>query len=63
MFSTQQNERVNDELVFMLIPHVVRAVKIDAGAAREIDTGSGESIRIERIPFQPTQTNVTNPKK
>jgi general secretion pathway protein D len=49
MFSTQQTEKIKDELIFMLVPHVVRAFNANAGAAREIDTGSGDTIRLDRI--------------
>ena len=49
LFSTQQNEVINDELVFMIIPHVVRSMNVNAGAGREIDTGSGEAVRIQRL--------------
>ena len=50
LFSTQQNEVLNDELVFMITPHVVRAMNVNAGAGQEIDTGSGESIKIQTMP-------------
>jgi general secretion pathway protein D len=55
MFSTQQTEKINDELIFMLIPHVVRTFNANAGAAREIGTGSGDTIRLDRIspPLSP----------
>jgi general secretion pathway protein D len=59
MFSTQETEVANTEIVFMLVPHVVRAVTIDAGAAREIDTGSGDSIQIQRVPNLQTQPITT----
>jgi general secretion pathway protein D len=49
LFSTQEVERIKDELVFMLVPHVVRAADDNAGAAREIETGSGDAIRLNRI--------------
>jgi general secretion pathway protein D len=52
MFSTQQTERIKDDLVFMLIPHVVRAIDNNTGAAREIETGSGDTIRLNRISPQ-----------
>lgn len=64
LFSTQENEAVNDELVFMVIPHIVRAVNTNKGAGREIDTGSGESIRLFRIPPKttgPTEAETTGP--
>jgi general secretion pathway protein D len=50
LFSTQETEKIRDELVFMLVPHVVRAFDANAGSAREIDTGSGDTIRLDRIP-------------
>jgi general secretion pathway protein D len=50
MFSTQQTTKTTDELVFMLVPHVVREFDGDAGAAREFSTGSNDSMQINRIP-------------
>ena len=61
LFSTQQNEVLNDELVFMIIPHVVRAMNVNAGAGREIDIGTGESIRIRPLP-DPTANSTTSAK-
>ena len=61
LFSTQQNEVLNDELVFMIIPHVVRAMNVNAGAGREIDTGTGESVRIRPLP-DPTANSTTSAK-
>lgn len=49
LFSTQQNETVDDELVFMLVPHVVRAPEVSRGTAVEIDTGASDAVRINRI--------------
>ncbi len=50
MFSTQQTEKIKDELIFMLVPHIVRKFNANTGAAHEIDTGSGDTIRLDRIP-------------
>jgi general secretion pathway protein D len=55
MFSTQETERIKDELIFMLVPHVVRAVEVNAGTAREIETGSGDAIRLNRNSVQPAK--------
>jgi len=60
LFSTQENEVLNDELVFMIIPHVVRAMNVSAGAGREIDTGSGEAVRIQRLPDSATKPAATD---
>jgi general secretion pathway protein D len=61
MFSTQQNETVGDELIFMIVPHIVRGLSVNAGTAREIDTGSGDAIRLERIAPSPAVTSVKKP--
>ena len=53
LFSTQQTERIKDELFFMLVPHVVRAVDDHTGTAHEVETGSGETVRLNRVPSQP----------
>ena len=50
LFSTQQNEAINDELVFMIIPHVVRALNVNTGAGQTIDTGANETVRIHSEP-------------
>jgi general secretion pathway protein D len=59
LFSTQKTDRIDDELVFMLVPHVVRTTSVNTGAGREIDTGSGESIQLQRIPTKLTASPVT----
>ena len=53
MFSTQQTEKIKDELIFMLVPHVVRTFNANTGAAHEIDTGSENTIRLDRISPAP----------
>jgi general secretion pathway protein D len=62
LFSTQQNEAVNDEIIFMLVPHVVRAVDVTAGAAREIETGGADSVLIDRISPAPKPLPAASPK-
>lgn len=49
MFSNQQTTKTTDELVFMVVPHVVREFDDNSGAAHEIQTGNGEAIRLDRI--------------
>jgi len=53
MFSTQETERIKDELIFMLVPHVVRPFDGNAGAAHEIEVGTGDAVRLDRIPAAP----------
>ena len=51
LFSTQDNENDKDELVFMVVPHIVRALNVNTGSGQEIDTGSGDSIRLHPLPI------------
>jgi len=49
LFSTQDHEVVDDEIVFMLIPHIVRAPEVDPLQDRDVSTGSGDTIRLQRV--------------
>ena len=48
-FSSTQHEVQNDEIVFMLTPHVVRATDITPLNLQEIDTGTGTNVELRRI--------------
>jgi general secretion pathway protein D len=49
LFSTNSHDVSNDEIVFLLIPHVVRATQLSLLNTRQIDTGTGNSVEIRRI--------------
>jgi general secretion pathway protein D len=49
LFSSQQKEVVNDEIVFMLIPHIVRGSDLSPQNLRTIDTGTGGNVQLRRI--------------
>lgn len=52
-FSSQSHEVQNDEIVFLLIPHVVRASQLSAMNLQSVDSGTGTSVEIRRI--QPSE--------
>ncbi|HZZ38874.1 MAG TPA: cohesin domain-containing protein [Acidobacteriaceae bacterium] len=56
LFSTQQKEVTDDEIVFLMIPHVVRAEQLTPQDLQEIDTGTGNSVEVRPIvrPLQPS---------
>jgi general secretion pathway protein D len=56
LFSSQQHEVTDDEIVFMLIPHVVRAEILNPLNVRELDTGTGNTIELRH-----TNTDTTAP--
>ena len=49
IFGSRSHETIDDEIVFLLIPHVVRGQEISPLNLRKIDTGSGQSIELRRV--------------
>ena len=49
LFSTQQKEVTDDEVVFLMIPHVVRAEEVDPENVQQIDTGTTNNIELRQI--------------
>jgi general secretion pathway protein D len=47
-FTTQSHQVTTDELVFMIVPHIVRASPFDSDSSREIDTGTDRGIQLRR---------------
>jgi general secretion pathway protein D len=63
-FSTENKQRQDNELVFMLIPHIVRAQDVFDSNTRTIDVGTANAIALHRaIPPAPEQTPATQPVK
>jgi general secretion pathway protein D len=48
-FSTQQKEVTDDEIVFLVVPHVVRAQEIDPSDLQQIDTGTTNNIELRPV--------------
>jgi general secretion pathway protein D len=49
IFSSVNHEVQDDEIIFMLTPHVVRATDISPLNLQEIDTGTGTNVELRRI--------------
>ena len=49
IFSSTQHEVQDDEIIFMLTPHVVRAQDISPLNLQEVDTGTGSNVELRRI--------------
>lgn len=62
LFSSQQKETVNDEIVFLLIPHVVRGSELTLQNLRTIDTGTGTNVQLHRIPVADALAELQNVK-
>ncbi|HEX3436391.1 MAG TPA: secretin N-terminal domain-containing protein [Pseudacidobacterium sp.] len=54
LFTTQDHQVTNDELVFMIVPHIVRAPQADV--THEIDTGTEQTIQLRDVMPAPVQS-------
>ena len=50
LFGSKDRKTTDDELVFLVVPHVVRTQSLEAVNLRTVDTGEGQSIEIRRVP-------------
>ncbi len=48
LFSTQKREVTDDEIVFLLVPHVVRATELSNLNVRDIDSGTAGTVEVHR---------------
>jgi general secretion pathway protein D len=60
-FSTQQKETTDDEIVFLVVPHVVRAEMLDPANLQEIDTGTTNDVQLRPINLTQVAPQVTPP--
>lgn len=64
LFSSTQQENKDQEIVFMLIPHIVRSSMLSPLNLRAIDTGTGTSVEIRHLQpaaLQKTAEETTSP--
>ncbi len=59
IFGSRSHEVVDDEIVFVLTPHIVRAQELTPLNLRSIDTGSGQAIELRHIA--PVDTRSAEP--
>ena len=60
IFSSTQKEHITNELVFLLVPHIVRGQELNELNRRAYDVGTGSGIDL-RIAAKPTEPNPTAP--
>ena len=60
-FSTQQKETTDDEIVFLVVPHVVRAEQLGPENLQEIDTGTTNNIQLRPINMMQVAPQLTSP--
>jgi general secretion pathway protein D len=57
LFGSKDHTITEDEVVFVLIPHIVRSQDLQPVNLRSVDTGVGTSIEIRRVPGAAPNTN------
>jgi len=62
-FATNNKEVQENEIVFLLIPHIVRESVLSRMNTRAIDTGTGQSIELRRDATLSQQLNDLNPPR
>jgi general secretion pathway protein D len=60
-FSTQQKEVTDDEIVFLVVPHVVRGQEIDPENLQQIDTGTTNNIELRPVNLTQIVPQITPP--
>jgi general secretion pathway protein D len=62
LFGSKDHTITDDDLVFLIVPHVVRTQSLDAVNLRSVDTGVGTSIDIRHVPSDgPVSSPASNP--
>ena len=61
LFSSENKQRQDNELVFMLIPHIVRAQDVFESNTRTIDVGTANSISLHRSSARATEQPANQP--
>lgn len=49
LFSTQSNQTTDDEIVFLMVPHLVRRELIDPQNVQEIDSGTFNNVEVRPV--------------
>ncbi len=57
LFGSKDHTIQNDEIVFVVVPHIVRSQELDQANLRAIDTGSGQSIDLRHADNEGAGTN------
>jgi general secretion pathway protein D len=60
-FSSRDKTIMKDEIVFLLIPHIVRESVLTRANTRAIDTGTGQSIELRRDATLENSSTPANP--
>lgn len=58
LFGSKDHTITNDEVVFLMVPHVVRGADVNRDNLRPIDTGTGTNVELRRIAVSGPGANM-----
>ena len=62
LFGSKDHSIQDDEIVFVVVPHIVRTQELEQVNLRSIDTGTGQSIELRHVPSEgPASNPAANP--
>ncbi len=63
LFGSKDHQTTDDEIVFLLVPHVVRSQYLTPANVRPIDIGSGQSIELRHTSATPSGPAMPPPSR
>jgi general secretion pathway protein D len=60
LFSSEQKQRQDNELVFMLVPHIVRSQELKDSNTKAVDVGTANVIQLHRPSILPESSQIIN---
>jgi general secretion pathway protein D len=63
LFGSKDHQIMDNELVFLVIPHVVRAQTLDAENLRTIDTGTGQGVELRYVDATDSDDSSSAPPR
>jgi general secretion pathway protein D len=61
LFGSKDHTISDDELVFLVVPHIVRTQQLDRANLRTVDLGVGQTIELRRVPAQTILQEIGQP--
>ncbi|HEX8925012.1 MAG TPA: secretin N-terminal domain-containing protein, partial [Terriglobales bacterium] len=61
LFGSENVNKIDSEVVFAVIPHIVRGYDVSRSNTRAVDVGTGAAIQLSRVPVQPTPAATQGP--
>ena len=62
LFGSKDHTIQDDEIVFLVVPHIVRSQELDQANLRAIDTGAGQSIDLRHTDQQARHRRAAQPR-